>query len=52
MAGNILKTNWHILSNDLKERWPDLTEKDLSDGYRSFLSLILDLFRHFSVTVP
>jgi predicted ATP-binding protein involved in virulence len=26
----------------------DLTDKELSDGYRSFLSLILDLLRHFS----
>jgi predicted ATP-binding protein involved in virulence len=27
----------------------DLTEKELSDGYRSFLSLVLDLLRHFWV---
>jgi predicted ATP-binding protein involved in virulence len=27
----------------------DLTEKELSDGYRSFLSLVFDLLRHLSV---
>jgi len=26
----------------------ELTEKELSDGYRSFLSLVFDLLRHFS----
>jgi hypothetical protein len=29
MAGNILKAHWYVAANELKERWPDLTQKDL-----------------------
>ena len=50
MAGNLLKTNWHILMNDLKERWPDLTEKDYLyiDGDQEKLVEVVQKRRHIS----
>jgi len=29
MERNILKRKWHVLFNELKERWPDLTQSDI-----------------------
>lgn len=33
MAGHILRSHWYVIANELKERWPDLTEKDLQYIY-------------------
>ena len=29
MERNLLKKHWFVMLNDLKERWPDMTQSDL-----------------------
>jgi hypothetical protein len=29
MERNVLKRKWYVLFNELKERWPDLTQSDI-----------------------
>jgi len=29
MERNVLKKKWYVLFNELKERWPDLTQSDI-----------------------
>ncbi len=45
-------SNWSRVTSEKVEfktdRGVNLAAKELSDGYRSFLSLVLDLLRHFS----
>jgi hypothetical protein len=30
MERNVLKRKWYVLFNELKERWPDLTQSDIN----------------------
>ena len=50
MERNVLKKKWHVLFNDLKERWPDLTQSDIDyiAGNKQRLIEIVELRRHVS----
>lgn len=50
MTGHVLKTRWYVLANELKERWPDLTENDLSYilGSEDRLVEVVQKRRHIS----
>jgi hypothetical protein len=50
MKANILKKHWHELLNDLKERWPDLTQSDIDyiSGDARKLLEIVQKRRHIS----
>lgn len=48
MERNILKTKWRVLFNELKERWPDLTESDMeyiNGDYRKLIKTV-EIRRH------
>ena len=50
MERNVLKKHWYVLFNDLKERWPDLTQSDVDyiRGDRRKLAEIVETRRHIS----
>jgi hypothetical protein len=50
MAGHPLKTSWYVAANELKERWPDLTESDLLyiHGDEAKLVKVVQKRRHIS----
>jgi hypothetical protein len=50
MASNLLKKHWFSLFNELKERWPDLTQSDLEyiTGDRNKLIEVVQKRRHIS----
>ena len=50
MERNVLKKHWYILFNDLKERWPDLTQSDVDyiRGDKRKLAEIVETRRHIS----
>jgi hypothetical protein len=37
---NILKHDWHVLQNELKQRWPEFTEADLQYIYGDHAKLV------------
>jgi antitoxin component HigA of HigAB toxin-antitoxin module len=47
---NLLKKHWYSIFNELKERWPDLTQSDLEYIYgdRTRLTAVLKKRRHIS----
>lgn len=50
MNENVLKKYWYGLVNDLKERWPDLTQADMVyiSGDTQKLAAVLAKRRHIS----
>jgi hypothetical protein len=50
MERNVLKKKWHVRFNDLKERWPDLTQSDIHyiAGDKQRLIEIVEQRRHVS----
>jgi hypothetical protein len=50
MERNLLKKHWYILFNELKERWPDLTQSDLEfiTGDKDKLIEVVQKRRHIS----
>ena len=50
MERNVLKKKWYVLFNELKERWPDLTQSDTEyvNGDKKKLIEIVRRRRHFS----
>ena len=50
MERNILKRKWHVLFNELKERWPDLTQSDVDfiNGDKKKLIQVVQRRRHVS----
>ena len=50
MERNVLKKKWYLLWNDLKERWPDLTQSDIDYVYGDHAKLveIVEHRRHIS----
>jgi phage terminase Nu1 subunit (DNA packaging protein) len=48
MEPNILKRKWKILFNELKERWPDLTQSDIDyiNGDQRKLVQVVQARRH------
>ena len=50
MERNVLKKRWYVLFNDLKERWPDLTQSDVDyiRGDKQKLTEIVETRRHIS----
>jgi len=52
MERNILKRKWHVLFNELKERWPDLTQSDIDyiKGDKNKLIERVQMRRHLSAT--
>jgi hypothetical protein len=50
MASNLLKKHWFSLFNELKERWPDLTQSDLQyiTGDKNKLIEVVQKRRHIS----
>jgi len=50
METNLLKKHWYSLFNELKERWPDLTQSDLDyiDGSEDKLVEVVHTRRHIS----
>ncbi len=50
METNLLKKHWYSLFNELKERWPDLTQSDLDyiDGSEDKLVEVVQTRRHIS----
>jgi len=50
MERNILKRKWHVLFNELKERWPDLTQSDIDyiKGDKNKLIERVQMRRHLS----
>ena len=50
MERNVLKKKWHVLFNDLKERWPDLTQSDIDyiAGNKERLIETIEVRRHVS----
>jgi len=52
MERNVLKRKWYVLFNELKERWPDLTQSDI-DYINSDKKRLIDIVRrrrHLSET--
>jgi hypothetical protein len=52
MERNLLKRKWYVIFNDLKERWPDLTDSDIQYIYGDKNRLIerVQIRRHISAT--
>jgi hypothetical protein len=52
MERNVLKKKWYVLFNELKERWPDLTQSDIDyiTADKKRLIEIVRLRRHLSET--
>jgi len=50
MERNLLKKHWYALFNELKERWPDLTQSDVDyiDGSENKLIAVVQMRRHIS----
>ncbi len=50
MERNLLKKHWYSLFNELKERWPDLTQSDLEyiTGDKDKLVEVVQKRRHIS----
>jgi len=50
MERNLLKKHWFSLFNELKERWPDLTQSDLGyiTGDKDRLIEVVQKRRHIS----
>jgi len=50
MESNLLKKHWFSLFNELKERWPDLTQSDLEyiTGDKDRLIEVVHKRRHIS----
>jgi uncharacterized protein YjbJ (UPF0337 family) len=50
MEPNVLKKKWNVLFNELKERWPDLTQPDIDyiEGDKQKLIETVQRRRHFS----
>jgi hypothetical protein len=50
MERNVLKRKWNILFNELKERWPDLTQSDVNYIYgdKTKLRDVVQIRRHIS----
>jgi len=50
MESNLLKKHWYGISNELKERWPDLTQSDLDYifGDKKKLINVVQKRRHIS----
>jgi hypothetical protein len=50
MERNLLKKHWYALFNELKERWPDLTQSDVDyiDGCDDKLIQVVQTRRHIS----
>jgi hypothetical protein len=50
MEPNVLKRKWNVLFNELKERWPDLTQADIEyiSGDKKKLIEVVQTRRHFS----
>jgi hypothetical protein len=50
MERNVLKKKWHVLFNELKERWPDVTQSDVEyiNGDKTKLLKIVQTRRHIS----
>jgi len=50
MERNVLKKKWHVLFNELKERWPDFTQSDVEyiNGDKTKLTEIVKMRRHIS----
>jgi hypothetical protein len=50
MEPNVLKRKWGLIFNELKERWPDLTQSDLEyvSGDKKKLVEIVQTRRHSS----
>ena len=50
MDNNLLKKKWYALFNDLKERWPDLTQSDIDyiAGDQDRLLEVVQNRRHIS----
>ena len=51
MEHNLLKKHWYAIFNELKERWPDLTQSDLDyiRGDQAKLSADVQKRRHISI---
>jgi uncharacterized protein YjbJ (UPF0337 family) len=51
MEHNLLKKHWYGIFNELKERWPDLTQSDLDyiRGDREKLTADVQRRRHISI---
>ena len=47
---NLLKKHWYVIFNELKERWPDLTQSDLDYicGEKKKLLEVVQKRRHIS----
>jgi hypothetical protein len=52
MERNVLKRKWYVLFNELKERWPDLTQSDIDyiNADKKKLIEIVRRRRHLSET--
>jgi hypothetical protein len=52
MERNVLKRKWYVLFNELKERWPDLTQSDIDyiNSDKKRLIEIVRRRRHLSET--
>jgi hypothetical protein len=50
MEPNVLKRKWTVLFNELKERWPDLTQSDIDliQGDKQKLIKVVQSRRHIS----
>ena len=50
MEPNVLKRKWTVLFNELKERWPDLTQSDIAliQGDKQKLIKVVQSRRHIS----
>ncbi len=50
MESNLLNKHWYSLFNELKERWPDLTQSDLEyiTGDKNKLVEVVQKRRHIS----
>ena len=50
MERNVLKRKWYVLFNELKQRWPDLTQSDIDyiTADKKRLIEIVRRRRHFS----
>jgi len=48
MERNVLKKKWHVLFNELKQRWPDFTQSDIDyiEGDKARLIEIVRRRRH------
>jgi hypothetical protein len=52
MEPNVLKRKWTVIFNELKERWPDLTQSDIEyiNGDKNRLVEIVATRRHVSTS--